>query len=228
MRESFKELCDLNRFTLKISDMGLGKLLLPGQSHGAAVPSLTAAAPATMPSSASSLSLSSSGAVLGTIGWQAPEVIAARIAAVDGSADVTIAAAPAPARSPAPAPSPASMRAAREGTPMRHSDGMDREGDLGTERASLGNDFGEREVEAARPERAETGAVAPSTRSGAFAADIFGMGCTFFHVLVPGGHPFGGQWFEREANISLDDPVSLNALEAQKEAFDLVRGGLVP
>ena len=27
------------------------------------------------------------------------------------------------------------------------------------------------------------------------------MGCIFYHVLVPGGHPFGTQWFEREANV---------------------------
>ena len=33
------------------------------------------------------------------------------------------------------------------------------------------------------------------------AVDIFSMGCIFYHVLVPGGHPFGSHWFEREANV---------------------------
>ena len=39
------------------------------------------------------------------------------------------------------------------------------------------------------------------TRSDAQASDMWAVGCVTFHVLAAGGHPFGDNWFEREANV---------------------------
>jgi len=50
--------------------------------------------------------------------------------------------------------------------------------------------------------------------------DIFSLGCVLHYVLIPGEHPFG-QWFEREANI-VNDKLDLAHLKKTPDALDLL------
>ena len=43
--------------------------------------------------------------------------------------------------------------------------------------------------------------ISPNARTSR-SVDIFSLGCIFYSTLVPGCHPFG-EWYEREANITV-------------------------
>lgn len=51
--------------------------------------------------------------------------------------------------------------------------------------------------------------------------DIFSLGCVFHYVLVPGMHPYG-QWYEREANIMQGKP-DLSRISHMPDAIDLLQ-----
>jgi len=51
--------------------------------------------------------------------------------------------------------------------------------------------------------------------------DIFSLGCIFHCTLIPGVHPFG-EWYEREANIMRNRPLTAQLKDISPEAFDLV------
>ncbi|KAG5178554.1 ribonuclease 2-5A-domain-containing protein, partial [Tribonema minus] len=55
------------------------------------------------------------------------------------------------------------------------------------------------------------------------AADVFALGCIFFHCLAPAAHPFG-EWWEREANVLRGHAPQLPRIAAPlPDAHDLVR-----
>ena len=51
--------------------------------------------------------------------------------------------------------------------------------------------------------------------------DIFSLGCVFHYVLVPGVHPYG-QWYEREANI-MQGKADLSRISHMPDAIDLLQ-----
>ena len=61
---------------------------------------------------------------------------------------------------------------------------------------------------------------APRTRFRPQQVDVFSLGCVFHYVLSGGQHPFG-QWYEREANIVLGKP-DLSQLQQSPDALDLI------
>ncbi|CAM9917432.1 unnamed protein product, partial [Phaeothamnion confervicola] len=169
---------DLSLFVLKISDMGLGKQLLQGQSSfgmasygpgagGAAGSDAGAAAmgPATNGGSssgggtgnggqASGSSGQNQGSHVGSVGWQAPEVI----------------------------------RGKGEGSSGGSAGGGVGAGGGGGGGGRIGSVIS----------RGGAGSGASSRRTQA--VDVFSLGCVFYYCLDPGGHPFG-ESYERELNI---------------------------
>jgi serine/threonine-protein kinase/endoribonuclease IRE1 len=51
--------------------------------------------------------------------------------------------------------------------------------------------------------------------------DIFALGCLFFYILTRGGHPYGNNRFEREANI-INGNKDLSLISTNEEAHDLI------
>ncbi|CAN0439544.1 unnamed protein product, partial [Ectocarpus sp. 12 AP-2014] len=184
---------DLAKFVLKISDMGLGKQLLNGQSsfgmssygrapggrdHGHGGGGGDAAARARASNAQAS---SSAGGHVGSIGWQAPEVIADRVSLEGGQGPL------------------ATM-------------GGGAESSLSTSRSGSG---------ASASSWAMAGGPSLSSSRRTQAVDVFSLGCIFHHCIVPGSHPFG-QWYEREANIIQDKASRITELEHVPDAQDLV------
>lgn len=62
--------------------------------------------------------------------------------------------------------------------------------------------------------------IAPRTRFRPQQVDVFSLGCVFYYVLSGGQHPYG-QWYEREANIMLGHS-DLSALVAWPDAMHLI------
>jgi len=191
----------LGGFVLKISDMGLSKQLDREEGSFASMSF-------SMPyqngeESSRSSSAMSSGAVgvggvgknqnpVGTIGWQAPELMALR------GMDLSI----------------------KEDVDEEEEDEVDDEEidgddhtttDDATPEASLSEPLKTSEP----PKKSLTKAVRKTQT-----VDIFSLGCVFHYVLVPGEHPFG-QWFEREANI-MTGKLDLSHLQHVPDALDLL------
>lgn len=127
----------------------------------------------------------STGAAVGTTGWQAPEVLALRHQLWENASS-----------------SSSSSSANHEDN---HYDG---EGSDGI------NDVSNSAVVAqssSLPHTSSSGGSGSGSRSGsitAAAGDLWSCGCVFFYVLTRGSHLFGDKWFEREANVVQGRAVS--------------------
>lgn len=201
------------RFAPKISDFGLGKQLsvdassyghslggpaLQRAAHGAQEPLASGAA--SPPRPGDTATSTSAGAAPGSIGWMAPEVLVPLL---------------------------------RERSPhdplLPHSPPADRGGGSGGG-AGIGHGSEVLLVSGAAPDAKKEQLAAGDTAGGSGdqlrwrrtrAADVWALGCVFFHVLDPGAHPFG-QSYERERNI-LRGAADLSCLEpAAPEMHDLI------
>lgn len=239
--EDITNVSQLGKFILKISDMGLSKQLDREEGSFA---SMSFSMPAlngeeSTRSSANSESVGDGAKdgrhknqnPVGTIGWQAPELMALRGSAL------------------------ASSSLGPEGIPEQDEDEDDEEsvveeeelGDDGEEsREKSGEGYVAKESNGAvnseifevdqdtttsenTSHSGSTGSTAAKLKAKPIltklvrktqTVDIFSLGCVFHYVLVPGEHPFG-QWFEREANI-MTGKLDLAHLEHVPDALDLI------
>jgi len=201
----------IGNFVVKISDMGLSKQLDREEGSFA---SMSFSMPfqngeeSSRSSSSTSVSAKESESQkvqnpVGTIGWQAPELMALR-----GMASAKI-------------PEEEEVdEVENEDSPQSPVDlGDDDETTLevesqspSTQDSSNGFDVELKGTEQPRP---ITKAVRKTQT-----VDIFSLGCVFHYVLVPGEHPFG-QWFEREANI-MTGKLDLSHLQHVPDILDLL------
>mmetsp|Transcript_227 Transcript_227/g.314 ORF Transcript_227/g.314 Transcript_227/m.314 type:complete len:1374 (+) Transcript_227:123-4244(+) len=149
------------KYLAKISDMGLGKQLVGQSSYG-----LSMLGTSSIPHVGESSRLTGAGP--GSVGWQAPEVMAIRWSSETASVKSND-------------NSQNCCDSFMDGSPI----------DLAMN---------------SRPSRS---------------VDIFSLGCIFHCTLMPGIHPFG-DWFEREANIMRNKPITDELREISPEAHDLV------
>jgi serine/threonine-protein kinase/endoribonuclease IRE1 len=159
VRDSLTSIDDLSLFTLKISDMGLGKLLSPGNTSSER-------------RGDGSSGISHSGSVFGTLGWTAPEIMVSS-------------------------------------QPKKRCD------DAATSSSS--------KISVAEEDKKRYGGKLLDSWSEASSADIFSLGCVLYHVINPGAHLYGDEWFEREANIVNHKRIGLENLSGAPCAQDLVK-----
>eukprot|EP00546_Thalassionema_frauenfeldii_P005071 CAMPEP_0178910794 /NCGR_PEP_ID=MMETSP0786-20121207/9299_1 /TAXON_ID=186022 /ORGANISM="Thalassionema frauenfeldii, Strain CCMP 1798" /LENGTH=1341 /DNA_ID=CAMNT_0020583093 /DNA_START=34 /DNA_END=4060 /DNA_ORIENTATION=- len=148
-------------YLAKISDMGLGKQLVGQSSYG-----LSMLGNSSVPTVSESSRLTGAGP--GSVGWQAPEVMAIRWSSETASVK--------------------SNDSSRNGCDS-FLDGSPLDIAINS-----------------RPSRS---------------VDIFSLGCIFHCTLMPGVHPFG-DWFEREANIMRNNPITDESMDESPEAHDLI------
>ncbi len=157
--EKVYEAFQCEMYVPKISDMGLGKQLAGQSSFGFSTFNTSLGAGLSR-DQASTIA----GVGPGSVGWQAPEVMAQR---------------------------------------------------LSPEAASLDGSSGPESMLESSP--AEISLNGRTSRS----VDIFSLGCIFYCTLLPGYHPFG-EWYEREANIMKNRPITDPLKDVSMEAWDLV------
>ncbi len=204
---------DLSAYVLKISDMGLSKQL--GRDHGSfSSMSLSIAAghsasridPRDMflesvgeVEEGPARSMAVRAAAVGTVGWQAPELISHRYIKEDLS--------PSP-RSGSTGPSEFAQNIVfGEDVPLASQE-----------------DTQDSELEGERDEVTPIVSVATQLRRDrkkrTLTVDVFSLGCVFYFTITQGEHPFG-QWFEREANIAAGK-MSLASVQHDPLAVDLL------
>lgn len=193
------ELSQLGDYVLKISDMGLSKQLTRDQES---VSGMSFSLPNGEPSLNNKNGSLANINPVGTIGWQAPELIALRgtissltkDSGLNEVADTTLAA--------LEESGDASKSVQSETVSSVHSVSTSAENIPGCSSSTL-----PLTLEARARFRPQN-------------VDIFSLGCVFYYVLTEGSHPFG-QWYEREANIMLGR-CDLSPLQAVPDALDLV------
>ena len=197
-----ESLDDIGKFVLKISDMGLSKQLADADGSFSMSMSMPAQNGELSSLASSASSRSDRKAVeqgpVGTIGWQAPELMAFRgtglsMPEIDVKEDED-----------------------GDGESLENINNNDKDNDDSlidsveflTSLPSLEQKKQERKQERRLQSR--------RTQN----VDIFSLGCVFHYVLVPGIHPFG-LWYEREANI-MNNKVDMSALSQFPDAIDLI------
>ena len=189
----------LGNYTLKISDMGLSKQLDREEGSFASMSFSMPVQNGEMSSTASSSTKQSlMKTPVGTIGWQAPELMALR-----GSI------------------APKNVPEDDDGEEVE-DDPMDPEEDKdsgleGGEGVSSTPTNGSISLNTTKLDDKPMTKAARKTQT----VDIFSLGCVFHYVLVPGEHPYG-QWFEREANI-MTNKLDLSHLQGVPDAMDLIQ-----
>ena len=161
--------------------MGLGKQLVGQSSFG--LSTLGNASAGLAAAGASGQSKDVAGAGPGSVGWQAPEVMAQR-RLPEGRA--------------------LSMSLTRTCS--------DAGGAYSSQDDPTGGSVDSSPIEVDLP----TAAVRTSRL-----VDIFSLGCIFYCTIIPGSHPFG-EWYEREANIMKNEPITIALEKISVEASDLV------
>jgi serine/threonine-protein kinase/endoribonuclease IRE1 len=183
---------ELGEYILKISDMGLSKQLNNEEgSFGSISMSLPQQVKDHSCNSSSGGNTVDNGPV-GTIGWQAPELMALR-----GSSNLTN--------------NELEDNNIKENNKINNDD-EDDEGEITRNESIKSIDSYEDELlikDSKYQSRRRTQNV-----------DIFSLGCVFHYVLVPGEHPFG-LWYEREANI-MTGKANLSRLSLHNDAKHLI------
>ncbi len=192
--EDIKSVKQLSGYVLKISDMGLSKQLDAGEGSFA---SMSMSIPSAMPSGVSSTVASAAKNPVGTIGWQAPEMLALR-----GQYGISLSKSPIPEKEPLK--DEANQKCAGTVLKIEKDDLKAIPSDMETEN----ND--EQAIKSMLDKDRKTQTV-----------DIFSLGCVLHYVMVPGEHPYG-LWYEREANIMIDK-LDLSHMQFVPDAQDLIR-----
>ncbi len=227
---AINSLQDISKFVLKISDMGLSKQLdKDSSSFASATSSLAVRGVGTNGmrgsffsnssmsghggNSASNMSIGDLAGPIGTIGWQAPELMSVRNNSYpidDGTKqDDTM-----------------TITEIETETDTDHEEDVDNDTTAITA-TGLSTNLNDNATSSVT----NTGTSMISISEGGKSArallkrrtqtvDIFSLGCVFFFCIVPGHHPFG-EWFEREANI-MNKKMDLSLVEEHKEAYDLL------
>ncbi len=206
-----KSVDNLGDYILKISDMGLSKQLDKDEASFASMSM-------SMPTQVSSLSTFGSSSLstnenkqghnvianegpVGTIGWQAPELMALRGSGMNN----------------------VSTEALHDSEALDNADEEEGELDDGN-----GENIIPRSNSTAAEESANTKLNAGKAKESSKLlrrktqnVDIFSLGCVFHYVLVPGMHPYG-QWYEREANI-MQGKADLSRISHMPDAIDLLQ-----
>jgi len=136
----------------------------------------------------------------GSVGWQAPEIVRAIVHMRAGD-----------------------MAGAGEGSPRRGVGSGGAGGDPDTPGSpgmgpTASDDAGAAASAAATVEPASGDRDSGWRRSSA--ADIWALGCVLYHVVDPGGHPYG-EWYEREARI-IHNSGSLSRIDHLPEMHALI------
>lgn len=201
---------DLSQFVLKISDMGLSKQL--GRDHHSFSSMSLSIAAGHSVSRADPLELlmaESAGAggaitartlalqaAVGTVGWQAPELISHRYFRDEV---------------PSPLDSDGSTFLAEERGDVvlvqEEADEANSDDDLLADETLAAHASLLKQLRRDRKKRTLT-------------VDVFSLGCVFYFTITRGEHPFG-QWFEREANIAAGK-LSLDAVRHEPLVLDLL------
>lgn len=190
------ELSQLGDYVLKISDMGLSKQLTRDQESVSGMSF-------SIPNGEPSLNSKGGNAVnvnpVGTIGWQAPELIALRGTMSNLNKEVEL--------------NDSALMALEEVDEISKSVRSEASSSVHSVSTSAENISGS---------GCSTLPFTPEARARFRPqnVDIFSLGCVFYYVLTEGSHPFG-QWYEREANIMLGR-CDVSPLQAVPDALDLV------
>lgn len=170
-----REFWSAAQFTPKISDFGLGKQLTSGTSSygpSAGGPTRPGAGGGSPPHAGIGDSTNASAAAPGSVGWQAPELLASLLRE----------------RAPERAPHDPLLWAVDANAADSRDDGADREAIKS--QGEVLDAVSPSLVPPLNTATVEPASVDPRwrlTRS----ADVWSLGCVLFHVLDPGGHPFG-------------------------------------
>lgn len=172
--ENYHHHNQINDFILKISDMGLSKQLDRDEMSFSMVQSLGSMGNMLTDQDGTCNQVDDENGHVGTVGWQAPELIKLRKSSVS---NIT--------------------------TPSTAFDANEEDiGPLEEEGVFL-DDTVITSIEPMSPSNKASSSSSSSGRKKTQNVDIFSLGCIFYFVLIPGQHPFGS-WHEREANIVND------------------------
>lgn len=201
----------MSDYILKISDMGLSKQL-DKDDHSFSSMSFSMSMPMFQSSSAREDNSDKSGQSqnvrslqppVGTIGWQAPELISGR-GGFGGKA------------------SGDSVKSSEEGTEAEWLDGEDENDENEMSEAGVeSNPPGDEVDQSADSVISKENVMERRKRmKRTLTVDVFSLGCVYYYVLSLGEHPYG-QWYEREANI-VTGKHDLSLLHHLPDAVDLL------
>lgn len=210
---------DLSQFVLKISDMGLSKQLgrdhhsfssmsLPiaaGHSASRADPLGLMMAESTGAGGAVAARTLALQAAVGTVGWQAPELISHRYFRDEVLSPLVSSTAP-----PLDSDGSTFLAEEREDVVLVQQEEVDE---------ANSDDDGHVDETVAAPALLLK-QLRRDRKKRTLTVDVFSLGCVFYFTITRGEHPFG-QWFEREANIAAGK-LSLDAIRHEPLALDLL------
>lgn len=208
---------DLSLFVLKISDMGLSKQL--GRDHHSFSSMSLSIAAGHSTARVDSLGLLAAESIaacdgaaarilelqaaVGTVGWQAPELISHRYF-----------------RDEALSPLASATNNFDSNNHTLSSEGDVVLAQLEADEANSDEDGeGEVDVTTGLP-AAFLKQIRRERKKRTLTVDVFSLGCVFYFTITRGEHPFG-QWFEREANIAAGK-LNLDAVQHDPLALDLL------
>jgi serine/threonine protein kinase len=207
--EDIRNGTQLNEFVLKISDMGLSKQLDRDEQSFSMAQSMGSMANLSAMNDAQS-NANDANAHVGTVGWQAPELIISRRAFLD--------AAPSPSISAAEAQNSEGLE---DPDSFSADDPTFSSVELPVSTSYQLSSSSSLPSFSSTPHAPSSSSSARHKRSRTQNVDIFSLGCIFYYVLVPGSHPFGA-WHDRELNI-IHNNMDISGLSNQHDALDLIQ-----